>query len=385
MASLWQRPRLRTDEEEHRERKTSWLELFFDLVFVVVVAELSHRLSEDISWDGLGGFVLLFVPVWWVWLGATFYNDRFETDDVSHRLFTFLQMLPVAALALNVHDGLGESSQGFALSYASARAILIVMWLRGGLYNPPMRPVTTRYAIGFSISLVLWVSSVFVPAPWRFVLWGLGLLLDLITPWFTLDLQSRLPRLSTSHLPERFGLFTIIVLGESVAGVVRGAAERHDLTLTTGVTAALGLAAAFCLWWVYFDNVMSRPFKPGTWWAAVWGNLHLPLAMSLTLIGAAVANIIAHEGEALDEPLRWLVCGAVGLSLLVLGLIEKTLRPDGSTARMRELRQLFRLGGVVVALALGFFGGGIGPLALLTLLVLVGVSQVALGLYLRLR
>lgn len=150
----WQKPRLRRDEEAHQERKVSWLELFYDLVFVVVIAELSHSLAGHISVSGVVGFILLFIPVWWVWIGGTFYNDRFETDDLGHRLFTFLQMLPVGALAVFAHDGLGETSTGFALSYAAARALITYLWLRGGLHDPVARPLTNRYGIGFSVSVL---------------------------------------------------------------------------------------------------------------------------------------------------------------------------------------------------------------------------------------
>src|SRR5919199_5398923 len=94
----WQRPRLRTDEEEHRERKVSWLELFYDLVFVVVISELTSYLSGHVSLEGMLGFSLLFVAVWWVWIGGTLYNERFETEDVSYRGFSFLAMLPVAGV-----------------------------------------------------------------------------------------------------------------------------------------------------------------------------------------------------------------------------------------------------------------------------------------------
>src|SRR5829696_6461478 len=88
--SVWQRPRLRDDEGELREHRTTWLELFYDLVFVVVVAQLAHEMATNVTWEGVFAFVLLFIPVWWVWIGATFYNDRFDTDDIGQRAYTFL-------------------------------------------------------------------------------------------------------------------------------------------------------------------------------------------------------------------------------------------------------------------------------------------------------
>ena len=110
----WELPQLRTEGDENIKRKATWLELFYDLVFVGVVAELSQQLARDVSWSGLGTFVLLFVAAWWTWLGSTFYNQRFERDDVSHRLFTFMQMIPLAGMAVFAHGALDGRAVGFA-------------------------------------------------------------------------------------------------------------------------------------------------------------------------------------------------------------------------------------------------------------------------------
>ncbi|HVF98807.1 MAG TPA: low temperature requirement protein A [Chloroflexia bacterium] len=383
--SVWQRPRLRDDESELREHRTTWLELFYDLVFVVVVAQLAHELAAHVSWEGLLAFVMLFIPVWWVWIGATFYNDRFDTDDVGQRVYTFLQILAVAALALSVHDGLGEASQAFALSYAAARLLIIFMWVRGGFYNPVARPLTNRYAMGFSVSLALWTLSVFVSPPWRFVMWGVGLLFDLLTPLVTLQIQRRLPSYSTSHLPERFGLFTIIVLGESVAGTLRGAAagEGPSLALQPIVAGALGLAMAFALWWLYFDNVMDRPVRPGLFSFAGRTYLHLLLLMGITAIGAGVADVIASESNTLEAPLRWLICGAVGVSLIALGLMEVTLAPGSLSGGARRATIVLRLATGVAALLLALAGEGLSMLVLMGVLVLLLMLPIFQGLFSR--
>ena len=103
----WQTPQLHTEGARGEERKVSWLELFYDLSFVVVVSELSHSLATHVGWDGLGSFILLFLPVWWVWISGTIYNDRFETQDLSYRLFVFVQIVIVAAMAVFAHGGTG--------------------------------------------------------------------------------------------------------------------------------------------------------------------------------------------------------------------------------------------------------------------------------------
>lgn len=162
---VWQRPALRTDQDEDRERTATPLELFFDLVIVAVVAVYSHELGAEVSWEGLGEFILRFLPLYWIWIGATWYSDRFETNDVSHRLFMFALMAPVVGLAFFAHHAFDADAAGFALSYVVARLLIIGAWLRGGHHNPAFRPVSNRYAIGFAVSVALWLVSLAVPAP----------------------------------------------------------------------------------------------------------------------------------------------------------------------------------------------------------------------------
>jgi low temperature requirement protein LtrA len=382
---LWQRPLLRSDEEEGRERRVTWLELFFDLVYVVVVAELTHFLAEHHSWSDVLGFLLLFAAVWWIWLGATIYNDRFETNDVSHRLTTLLLMLPLAALAINVPGALGEASISFALAYAAARAVIVLLWFRAGWHNPVARPMTTRYVVTFSCTIVLWLVSTLVPMPFRFALWGACLLIDLITPWTTLRFQAQLPRLTTSHLPERFGLFTIIVLGESVAGAIRGAAASHQLTPVTAIAGGICLVLAFSLWWIYFDGLIGQPIKRSGYWSATRGYLHLPLALALAALAAGVSQVISPPEEGTTVAVTWLICGAVAASLISLGLLGWTLAPDPHAPPAARWTMPLRFGGAALALLLGTMRGGLGLLPLLGLIALIGLAQVLHYLFLRLQ
>ena len=240
MARQWlQPPRLRVGESDERPRRATWLELFYDLVFVVAVSQLAHRLSQDVSITGFLSFAALFVPVWWAWIGTTFYANRFDTDDIGRRILMGLQMLAIAALAVNVHHGLSTTSVGFALAYAASRVLLILEYLWAGWNIPEARPLTNRYAAGFSAGAFLWLISVFVPLPFRLELWAVGLLIDFITPISLGKLLLKMPP-HPEHLPERFGLFTIIVLGEAVVAVVNGI-SGIDWNMTNILVAVLGI------------------------------------------------------------------------------------------------------------------------------------------------
>lgn len=379
--NLWQTPKLRTDEDENRERKVSWLELFFDLVFVVVISQLSHTLSNHLSAAGVAAYLIFLVPAWWLWIGAIIYAERFESDDVSHRIATFLLMLPATGMALFIHAGLVEGAKGFTLSYIAGRTLLVVLWLRGGYHEPKARPMTRRFACGFSLSILLFALSLLVAHPTRLVLWSLALLIDVSTPLFTIRHQAILPRLSVSRLPERFGLFVLIVLGESVVGTVNGLASAHHVTLRQAFTAILCMALAFEIWWLYFDLVPRRQTKPGLHWSMARSYLHLPLVAGIGAMGAATLHLVAGTETVLTDAERSLIGAATACTLACLALIIGVLEiHDGEVAMIRRIRAML-LGASAQCLALTVLGGGLDALTFLGALVTLLVVPVALDAY----
>lgn len=285
----WEPPRLRLFEGEHR--RATWLELLYDLVFVVAVAELADAL---VSGSGLA-FVGLFVPVWWAWAGYVFYANRFDTDDVSHRLLMLPQILAIALMAASVGN-IGERSALFALSYVAVRVLLIVAYVRARRHVPEARALTGRYVLGFGAAALVWLASLAVEPPARYVLWAVATAIDLATPFLARRHQSSLPP-QTEHLPERFGLFVVIVLGEVVAAVVFG---LKNLAVTPGTVliALAGIAVAMVFWWLYFghldESVVLRTRLAGQ----VWVYSHLPLSLGLVAFGVGVEHALAHPGSA---------------------------------------------------------------------------------------
>ncbi|KAB8330768.1 low temperature requirement protein A [Scytonema tolypothrichoides VB-61278] len=376
MASFIEPPRLRIGEDSEEERRATWLELFYDLVFVVAVSQLAHYLHDHVSLSGILGFVVLFIPVWWSWIGTTFYANRFDSDDLTHRLLIAVQMLAIAGLAVNVHHGLGESCTGFALSYAIGRVVLVVEYVRAGWHIPTARPLTNRYAAGFTIAAVLWAISGFVPSPWRFVFWTLGLIIDFATPLSARKLQLELPPHS-SHLPERFGLFTIIVLGEAIVAVVDGVSEQNWDVLTV-IAAVFGLCIAFSLWWVYFDNLGGTPIQKSRTEGRitifnVWLYTHLPLVMGIVAAGVAVELVLLSKPmQPLSDAVRWLLCGSIALCYLGLGILHRI-----GVIRYCKSRAKFRIGAAPIILALAVFGKDLLPVVVIGLVAVVSAVQVA--------
>jgi low temperature requirement protein LtrA len=315
--------------KSYEEHHVTWLENFYDLIVAIIVYQLSRELNQDVSVYGFLSFVALFIPVVWSWIGVTFYSTRFDMDDLSHRLLMLLQIAAAAFMAVSVPDGLGKNSSWFALSYAIMRTILVIEYLRTRRQVPSARQLTTRYSIGFSIAAGIWFVSVFVPPPIRFILWIIGLGVDICTPLLFAKQFSVQFAPHAHHLPERFGSFTIIVLGISILGVVNGIAS-HNWTMSSIISAGLGLGIAFSLWWIYFDSVDGSEIKAlrenkkiGIY--ITWLYIHFPLIIGFTAFGVSIEHVVlSNQALALPSSEKWLLCISTFLCLLTLGVIQMT-------------------------------------------------------------
>ena len=315
--------------ESYKEHHVTWLENFYDLIVAIIVFQLSRDLNQNVSVYGFLTFVALFIPVVWSWVGVTFYSTRFETDDLAHRLLMLLQIAVAALMAVSVPDGLGKNSSWFALSYAIMRTILVIEYLRTRKHVPAARKLTTRYSIGFSIAAGIWFASIFVPPPFRLFLWIIGLGVDIGTPLLFARQLSVQFAPHIHHLPERFGSFTIIVLGISILGVVNGIAD-HNWTISSIISAGLGLGIAFSLWWIYFDTVDGSEIRAlrenkqiGIY--VTWLYIHFPLIIAFTAFGVSIEHVVlSNQALALPSSEKWLLCISTFLCLFTLGIIQMT-------------------------------------------------------------
>ncbi|MFL6431421.1 MAG: low temperature requirement protein A, partial [Nitrososphaeraceae archaeon] len=315
--------------ESYKEHHVTWLENFYDLIVAIIVFQLSRDLNQDVSVYGFLSFVALFIPVVWSWVGVTFYSTRFETDDLAHRLLMLLQIGVAALMAVSVPDGLGKNSSWFALSYTIMRTILVIEYLRTRRHVPAARQLTTRYSIGFSIAAGIWFASIFVPPPIRFIMWIIGLAADIGTPLLFARQLSVQFAPHVHHLPERFGSFTIIVLGISILGVVNGIAA-HNWTASSIISAGLGLGIAFSLWWIYFDTVDGSEIRAlrenkqiGIY--ITWLYIHFPLIIGFTAFGVGIEHVVlSNQALALPSSEKWLLCISTFFCLLTLGVIQMT-------------------------------------------------------------
>ncbi|MGB5186737.1 MAG: low temperature requirement protein A [Acidimicrobiia bacterium] len=374
-------PRLRTAEES--ERTATWLELFYDLVFVAAVAMMGTRLVSDVSWAGVASYLAYFALVWWLWASHTFYADRYDTDDLIYRLLAGAQMVAVAVIAVSLSLGEAGSTQVFALGYTATRFTLLLLYARAYRHVPGTRALVRGYLIGFGTASAIWLVSIATPEPARFWLWGVAFGVDLATPYAVRKIQAASP-LDRSHLPERFGLFTILVLGESIVAVTVGLSHVAWQTPTT-IVGILGLGAATCLWWINFEHldgsVIRRRGEGKNWRPTVWIYSHLPLAAALAMFGVSVelAIIGADHGHEYSSNDRWLLAASVALAYAAMAGIQiASVRAGQEHLRASAIRA--RLAGIPLVLIIGLIPG-LGAVWTMALVTAVCTAEVLVDLF----
>jgi len=284
-------------------KRANWLELFFDLVFVFAIAKATHVLVHlhdgHVAWSQYGIFVLIMIPVWWAWTGHTMFATRFDTGDTTQRLLTLAQMLAVVFLAAFINPDFDAYYHGFLFSYVAIRVLLILMYVRAARVMPKAGPISKYLGIGFSLGLLVALGSLFVDPPWRYVLLYAGIIIEILVPIFSRSVLKAIP-VSSHHMPERFGLLTIILFGESVVAI---AAKLGDLTWSalTPFAAVNGFVVMSAAWWLYFDTHEELVVEQelGTGQRVVYG--HLGIYCGLSVISAAIGFSISGELNTADH------------------------------------------------------------------------------------
>jgi len=198
-----------------RGRRATWFELFFDLVFVAGVAQLSSSLAASYDLGGTLRFAFAFLVLWWAWLGHTFHASRFDEDRADQRALGMAQIQAVVLIGYGAGDAFGTRGGAFAAGMASFKLLLALAYLRERR-RPYARGLVRVYVFLYALQAALWAASLPAAGSPRLAMWVAAFLIDVLTPFFVARHTHAVPP-HPEHLPERFGLFTIILLGESVA------------------------------------------------------------------------------------------------------------------------------------------------------------------------
>ncbi|MCB9388845.1 MAG: low temperature requirement protein A [Acidimicrobiia bacterium] len=326
-----------TPPRQHGEvdysRRVSYLELFYDLVFVVLIGRAAHGLVGHISTQGVYEFAVVFGLIWLSWFNGTLWHELHGRQDGRSRLNVFAQMGFLAVLAVFTEEAAGADGPAFIRTLAALFVFLTWQWYRvqQADEDPHYLPRTRAYISGMLATVAVFIGSSFLESSdsrlWIWsavvVLWTVG--------GFTLSSADQTAGFGdgvTESLVERFGLFTIIVLGEAVIGVVGGISDspgRDAYTIAVGV---VGLAISMGIWWTYFDLLGARvPSRTGPRLGA-WMTIHLPMSMAIAATGPAITLLIEHaDSGELPEGAATLL-GAC-LAVVLLGIWCATLAlPD---------------------------------------------------------
>jgi low temperature requirement protein LtrA len=351
-------------------RSVSYLELFYDLVFVVLVGQAAHTLAAHPGWGGSAEFAAVFGLVWIAWINGTLYHEMHGREDGRSRFYVFAQMGVLAVLAVFTGYAGTKDGTAFALTYSVLLLLLFWQWYEVRRHDlPENKPASTPYLLGLAVTIVVMIASAWLSDGPRVAVW-----IGITIGWAVLGLTGFLGRsrplsffTPTESLVERMALFVIIVLGETVVGVVNGVneAERDALTITTGV---LGLCIGFGIFWNYFDVVGVREPREDRRALASWFFGHLPLTGSVAAAGAAMVGLLvnAHEPRT-PTAVAWTLAVAVALVLLLIAL-ESAAVEQHEAIDTRTRTTVYAVGaGLVLVL------GALAPAPWLLALLVVGM------------
>jgi low temperature requirement protein LtrA len=384
---FWQPPR--PHGETIDDRTVSFLELFYDLVYVAVIGQAAHHLAQHVTPRGAAEFAVVFAAIWIAWVNGTLYIESHGRDDGRTRTIVFAQMGVLSLLAVFAEDAPDGSGAAFAIVYAAYLALLTVLFatVRSQERHGQTEFVaqTGRYVTGMTVATVALVASAFLPAGPRLTVWAVlaiawcgGMLIAGRSP---VSLNRGMP--PTESLVERFGLFTIIVLGEVIFGVVDGlsAVDRNGLAITTGMVA---LCIGLGFWWIYFDLVGRRLPRNDGPSVAHWLLSHLPITMSIAAAGAAMVSLLEHAHDArTPAATAWLLAGALAVGLIAHAVAESTLVDAERLVVVYRPVSLAMLAGAASALAVAWTRPAPWLLALLLVAILSVLWLFAVTRFLR--
>lgn len=327
-------------------KRAGWLELFFDLVFVYAIAKTTHVIAHPhgghISLEAYVKFALILVPVWWAWTGHTLFSTRFDAGDTAHKLLTLGQMLGALFLAAFISTNFDATYPGFLLSYLVIRLTLVVMYLRAGFMDRAKSRITKAMALGFGLGLLVAASSYLFPSPVRYFVLYAGIAIEVATPVFLRAHISTVP-VSEHHLPERFGLLTIILLGESVVALGAPMSE-NGVTAMSAAAAVIGFVVLSACWWLYFDLTDERIVgrELGHAQRIVYG--HLPLYAGLAVLANFVRFALVPALNVVDH----FMMGMLGAVLFFGALWFIHGRALWESPRVRTIGPILLVGSLIL-------------------------------------
>jgi low temperature requirement protein LtrA len=314
------------------------LELFFDLVFVLAITQCTNLMSNDPTWGGLGKGTLVLGLLWWTWVGYAWLTSVLDPEEGAVRLVLFAAMAGLLILAISVPEAFGGLAFEFAIAYGVVRAAQIGLFLLASRDDPALRRSIWGLAVGTAIGVGIVIAGAFLDDLGQGAVWALALALDMSGPYL---FGSEGWKLVPGHFAERHGLIIIIALGESIVAIGVGAGT--SLTWGIAAAAALGVALAAAMWWLYFDVValvsarrLARTpegRERNELARDSYSYLHFPMVAGIVLFALGLKKTLGHVDDPLDLVPAFALLG--GVAIYLLGLVAFRYRHVHSINRQR--------------------------------------------------
>ena len=336
------------------ERRVSWLELFFDLVYVIAISRITHHLSLHLNAQGLLEFFIMFMMIFWGWVNGSLYHDLHGNEGLRTRLMTLWQMIIIAGFSITLDNTEGASYRNLTITLMVMQLYITYLWWSVGLYDQSHRKYNLPYTILFLISFSAMFLSLFVSTDWLRFLIPIVLICNYTPPFIAkLILQrDRLELSLSSSMFERFGLFTIIIFGELVLGVVNGMSEARPLDGMGLVNFIFALSIVFALWWIFFTLTSRAEPKSGFNAATFIELLFIPALISLGVIAACFNNLLAFSDP--NPSVNRIFIFAIATLLISIGLLLLVMYypEDFEDTRIKVRKSMWLAGGFFVLFGL---------------------------------
>ncbi len=320
-------PLVREDTGEEAERKTSYLELFFDLVFVFAFTQVTALILEDTSLQGFARATLVLAMVWWAWSAYAWMTNAIDVENVVTRLILLAAMVAAFFMALSVPDAFQDEASWFAVAYFVVRILQSALYSWGVRNDPGNLRATLRLAPWFLLAAVVALVGGVVSPDYRAWVWLASLAIDVVG---TLTVARAEWRVSPSHFAERFALIVIIALGESIVAI--GLATSHlERDAIYALSVAIAFAGVAALWWAYFDFTAvaaeralrrAAPSFRGPLARDLFTFFHYPIVLGIIFYAVAAKKTLEHPLEPLPEAGRWSLGVGVAVYLTAFALMR---------------------------------------------------------------
>jgi len=365
----------------HQHHRVTYVELFFDLVFVFAVTQISHTLLAHFTLLGVLQVTLLFLAVWWVWVFTSWITNWLDPEQTPVRLLLFAMMLGGLVLSTSIPTAFDGRGLWFAIAYAAMQVgKTIFLWVATPLSRPRTRMNAIRITAWLSMSAIFWIAGGLAEGQLRLLLWAIALVIEYISPavrfWIPGYGSSAVADwvIEGGHMAERCALFVIIALGESV--VVTGATFAELSWSTETVSAFVSvLAGSVAMWWIYFhkgaeagSEEISRSSEPGRLARLAYTYLHMPIVAGI--IVSAVADELVMKHPSGHSDLKTVISAIGGPLLFLIGTILFKYS-------FRGFLQLSHGFGIIALCVLAWFAGGLSPLLLSILATAIMIAVAA--------